>query len=203
MEKRYICPMHPEVIKSEQGTCPKCGMDLQFMGHGNTYENEAKNSAKPSYRPLIVIIGFIFLTTAIISLKSYLNSDFSLERWMQSFMAGFFLVFSGFKLLDLKGFAQAYSTYDLLASKFPYYGYIYPFIELALGLIYLVAVNPAVNIATLAIMGFSGLGVLNALRQKRKFRCACLGTIIKVPLTSVTLIEDFGMAAMALLTLII
>jgi hypothetical protein len=27
-EKRWTCPMHPEVIKSEAGRCPKCGMNL-------------------------------------------------------------------------------------------------------------------------------------------------------------------------------
>lgn len=24
----YTCPMHPEVVKSSPGKCPKCGMDL-------------------------------------------------------------------------------------------------------------------------------------------------------------------------------
>jgi hypothetical protein len=26
--KKYTCPMHPEVIASLPGACPKCGMDL-------------------------------------------------------------------------------------------------------------------------------------------------------------------------------
>lgn len=25
---QYTCPMHPEVISDEPGTCPECGMDL-------------------------------------------------------------------------------------------------------------------------------------------------------------------------------
>jgi hypothetical protein len=24
----YTCPMHPEIVRSEPGTCPKCGMNL-------------------------------------------------------------------------------------------------------------------------------------------------------------------------------
>lgn len=27
-EITYTCPMHPEVIQSSSGKCPKCGMDL-------------------------------------------------------------------------------------------------------------------------------------------------------------------------------
>lgn len=32
--------------------------------------------------------------------------------------------------------------------------------------------------------------------SKQKIQCACLGTIIKVPIDTVTLIEDFGMMVM-------
>ena len=28
MDSRYVCPMHPQIIKDEEGTCPICGMDL-------------------------------------------------------------------------------------------------------------------------------------------------------------------------------
>jgi Cu(I)/Ag(I) efflux system membrane fusion protein len=28
MDPRYVCPMHPQIIKDEEGTCPICGMDL-------------------------------------------------------------------------------------------------------------------------------------------------------------------------------
>ena len=33
---------------------------------------------------------------------------------MQYFMAGFFILFSFFKFLDMKGFARSYAMYDLL-----------------------------------------------------------------------------------------
>ena len=44
---------------------------------------------------------------------------------MNFFMAGFFLVFSFFKFLNLKGFVKVYQTYDLIAKKIPFYGYHY------------------------------------------------------------------------------
>jgi hypothetical protein len=50
-------------------------------------------------------------------------------------------------------------------------------------------------------MLFSGLGVVIKLLKHEKFQCACLGTFLKVPLTYVTLIEDFGMAFLAILML--
>lgn len=28
MATQYTCPMHPEVVTSKPGQCPKCGMDL-------------------------------------------------------------------------------------------------------------------------------------------------------------------------------
>jgi hypothetical protein len=113
-------------------------------------------------------------------------------------MACFFLVFSFFKLLDLKGFASTYAMYDLLAMNLPAYGYIYPFIELGLGLSYLTGLNPFVtNWATIVVMGFSSLGVVQSVLNKQKIRCACLGAVFNLPMSTVTIVEDFLMIGMA------
>jgi hypothetical protein len=118
-------------------------------------------------------------------------------------MAGFFLVFSAFKLIDLKGFAAGYSTYDLLAKKVFAYGYIYPFIELLFGITMILNYqNPALLWAEIFIMIFSGLGVAIQLAKHEEFQCVCVGTFLKVPLTKVTVVEDFGMAILALSLLI-
>ena len=115
-------------------------------------------------------------------------------------MAGFFIVFSGFKLMDLQGFAEGYSTYDLLAQKLFGYGFLYPFIELGFGLAMLAGIHtPVVLWAEFLIMAFSGIGVSIKLLKGEEFQCACLGTFLKVPLTKITLIEDFGMAGLALI----
>ncbi len=55
----------------------------------------------------------------------------------------------------------------------------------------------------LVAMAFSGLGVAIKLLKGEEFQCACLGTFLKVPLTKITLIEDFGMALLAFILLII
>ena len=195
-QKTYTCPMHPEVLSERPGKCPKCGMNLvtsaSLLKSPETNQKQDNNLA--SYKPLIIIIGLIFIAALTVSLRA----NFYLRNFLETFMAGFFLVFSDFKLLDLTGFAQAYSTYDLLARKVLTYGYLYPFIELFFALAIIAKFNPLVlNSTVLIVMSFSGIGVLQSLLKKRRFQCACLGTIIKVPLTQVTLIEDFGMAAMA------
>jgi uncharacterized paraquat-inducible protein A len=33
--KKYTCPMHPEIVRSKPGKCPKCGMQLVKMKHKN------------------------------------------------------------------------------------------------------------------------------------------------------------------------
>jgi hypothetical protein len=115
-------------------------------------------------------------------------------------MIGFFLTFSTFKLIDLKGFAQGYSTYDLLASRWYGYGYLYPFIELAFGISMILFPHSTILLwIELLVMTFSGLGVANKTLKGEKFQCVCLGTFLKVPLTTVTLVEDFGMALIALI----
>jgi hypothetical protein len=125
-------------------------------------------------------------------------------RVMTNFMGGFFVAFSFFKLLDLRGFVDSFQSYDVAARLFRPYGYAYPFIELALGVAYLVRFAPVVtNVVTLAVMLVGIVGVLQALLQKRRIQCACLGTVFKLPMSKVAFIEDALMAAMALAMLAI
>jgi copper chaperone CopZ len=148
-----------------------------------------------TYKPLLLIIGFLLGVTWLVHIKT---PGRHWHEWMSDFMAGFFLVFSFFKLLNLSGFAQAYRGYDLIASRSSAYAYAYPFIELALGIAYLIRWNPVVtHWVTLGVMLISALGVVNALRKRQLIECACLGTVFKLPMSKVTLIEDLSMAVMA------
>lgn len=145
------------------------------------------------YRPLLLIVGML----AIVSFKG------DASHWMTHFMAGFFLVFGTFKLFDLKGFQEAYKTYDILAARLPFYGYLYPFLELILGFFYLFEVSLKVTLyATLVLMVVSSIGVIKALLDKKAIKCACLGTTLTLPMSTLTLVEDVGMAAMALWMLV-
>ena len=119
-------------------------------------------------------------------------------------MAGFFITFSFFKLLNLKAFAETYSMYDIVAKRIKAYGFIYPFIELALGIAFLTRFNPiATNIATLIVMSISIIGVLQSVLNKRKIQCACLGAVFNLPMSTVTIIEDALMIVMSGIMLLI
>ena len=113
-------------------------------------------------------------------------------------------MFGFFKLLDLPGFVRTYRTYDLLAKAVPGWGWVYPFVELALGAAYLLGLMPVVtSLVTLVVMFIGAAGVGIALANKQRIRCACLGTVLNLPMTTVTLVEDLGMAAMAAVMLVL
>ena len=153
-----------------------------------------------TYKPLLLIVGFLVGVTWLINAQT-LGRHW--HEWMSDFMAGFFLVFSFFKLLNLSGFVQAYRGYDLVAAKSAAYAWAYPFIELALGVAYLTRWQPQItHWATLVVMLISAVGVLNALRKRQLIECACLGTVFKLPMSKVTLIEDLSMALMAAVMLV-
>ncbi len=118
---------------------------------------------------------------------------------MRQFMAGFFIIFSLFKLINLRGFVDSYRSYDFLAQRWTFYAWAYPFIELGLGIAYALGSQSLwLNIFTFFLMLFSALSVYQTLKSNRKIPCACLGTVIKLPMTWITLGEDLLMAVMAL-----
>jgi cation transport ATPase len=149
-----------------------------------------------TYRPLLLLLAYLLLVIAAISIS---HGSFDLPLAMRLFMGGFFVTFSFFKLLDLRGFADAYRSYDLVAKAWPPYGHLYPFIELSLGLAYLMNLCPLwVNAITALVMAVSLAGVLRAVISRRAIRCACLGTVFQLPMSTVTIIEDALMLLMAL-----
>lgn len=183
---------------------------LQAALAGSHYSVVATTTAEPppplaaitpswfsTYRPLLLIAAYILGASLLVQ-----GTQVSGMETMRYFMAGFFLVFSFFKLLDVCAFADAYAGYDLLARRWRPWGSIYPFVELALGMAYLANFQPMLtNAVTLVVMGFSAIGVVGAVMDKRSIRCACLGTVFQLPMSTVTIIEDVGMVVMAALAL--
>ena len=154
-----------------------------------------------TYKPILLIFFYITLVTGLVQ---FTNHHFDIMQWMQHFMAGFFLVFSFFKLLNLKGFAESYVMYDVLAKQIPVWAYLYVFIELGLGIGYLINFNPILtNSITVIVMSISIIGVLQSVLNKKKIQCACLGAVFNLPMSTVTIIEDALMIAMSGIMLLI
>jgi len=179
------------------------GVDSKYqisaVHHSETLE-EAKSWAE-TYKPILLIFGYV---TAIALVVSWQENTVNFMVFMRIFMAGFFLTFSFFKMLNLKGFAESYAMYDIVAKKFSAWGYIYAFIELGLGFSFALNLSPAVvNWVTLIVMTISILGVLESVLNKKKIQCACLGAVFNLPMSTVTIVEDAIMIAMSAAMLIL
>ncbi|MGY8964615.1 MAG: heavy-metal-associated domain-containing protein [Flavobacteriales bacterium] len=149
-------------------------------------------------KPLLLIIFYLTAASALLHYK-----DWSWSEFMLDFMGLFYIVFGFFKMLDLKGFPDSFRMYDPLAKRLPIYGWAYPFIETALGLMFLMRFEVDVAlISTLVVLGITTIGVTKTLLDKKSIRCACLGTALKLPMTEATLIENTVMIAMAVLMLL-
>jgi copper chaperone CopZ len=193
------------ILTQPKASITELNQSLSQIGHytltatqpAQVNTNNAENlSWLQTYRPLLLVFTYILLIALLVE---WSHGELQLHRFMPNFMAGFFLAFSFFKLLDLAGFANSYAMYDLLAKRVPQYGYIYPFIELALGIGYITHGNSLLlNTVTFVVMTFSTLGVLIAVANRQKIRCACLGAVFNLPMSTVTIIEDILMAVMAL-----
>ena len=155
------------------------------------FSDNAEVSKWKQLYPLYLIGVYLFAVSGY----RWVNS--SLEDAMLDFMGGFFLVFSFFKFLDLKGFAPSFAMYDPIANKLPFYGKAYPFLEVVLGVLFIIRfeVQTALYI-TLVVLGSTTLGVIRSLLDKRQIQCACLGTALKLPMTEATFIENAVMLAM-------
>jgi len=151
------------------------------------------------FTPLIVIFAVVIGFTVVMQT---IYGEGSFEFGMRMFMGAFFAVFGGFKLMNLKNFAMAYGKYDLLAMQSKFYAHLYPFIEVALAILYFADFGGVYrDVFTLILMLFSALGVYLKVRKKEQIQCACLGMVFVLPMTWVTLFEDLLMAAEATIML--
>jgi copper chaperone CopZ len=149
-------------------------------------------------KPLFLIIFYITTASVLLNYDDWIWGEF-----MFDFMGLFYIVFSFFKMLDLKGFPDSFRMYDPLAKKIPIYAILYPFIETALGLLFLMRFETEIALwITLVILGVTTVGVTKTLLDKKSIRCACLGTALKLPMTEATFIENAIMIVMAIFMLI-
>ena len=153
-----------------------------------------KKSKIEQLKPLFLILFYITSASILLNFKDWNWNEFTLD-----FMGLFFIIFSFFKMLDLKGFPVSFKMYDPLAKVIPIYGFLYPFVETVLGVMFLtrIQINVAL-IVSLVILTVTTIGVTKTLLSKKNVQCACLGTHLKLPMTEATLIENIIMLSMSI-----
>ena len=170
--------------------------NTQTVKQNNVFDRDKKapqGSKLEQLKPLFLIFGFLLLISSALNFRGFTTLDFMLD-----FMGLFFFVFSLFKFLDLSGFALSFAMYDPLAKRLPLYGRVYPFLELTLGFLLLAKIQlPIALLVTVILLSITTIGVCVVLLQKKQITCACLGTVLKLPMTQATFIENSVMIFMA------
>ena len=169
------------------------------LGEKYTVDNLNESSSIPpadskwkQLRPLFLIFGYVIAGSFLLSRGQ------DIAVFMQYFMGLFYIVFSFFKMLDYRGFPASFQQYDPIAKRLPVYGWVYPFIETVLGLAFLLSWQVELALwITVFILGSTTLGVVQQLRKKSSIQCACLGTVLNLPMTEATLVENTIMLGMA------
>lgn len=144
-----------------------------------------------SYWPIATIYAVAALL-AIYTVQFHVYPDY-MSHWM-----GFVLIgFGAIKLSDVVGFANGFAMYDPLAKRSITYAQTYPFLEIALGIMFILQllVLP-VTLVTLFIYSASLYGAIQSMMKKETLHCVCLGTYFKLPLSTVTLLEAGFMIGM-------
>ena len=183
---KSVLPEKYTITEKEQGS------------HAMSKNIPKEKSKIQQLKPLLLIFAYLFAAVGLLNYRTW-----DLNAAMLDFMGLFYIVFSFFKLLDLKGFPESFRMYDPLAKILPIYGWVYPFIELALGLLFLMRIQVlGAVLVTILILGLTTIGVTKTLLDKKSIRCACLGTALKLPMTEAAFIENAIMLVMAVSLLI-
>lgn len=147
-----------------------------------------------AYKPVIAIyLGSVLFSVVWTWL---LHGSFNAFYLVQNFMACFLLVFASIKLHDIPGFATRFSTYDLIAKRVKFYGYLYPFLEFLLGSVFILYMHTLHRIGDYAMGVLAIIGIISvylSIVKKQRLYCACLGTSFDLPLSYVAIIENCTM----------
>ena len=151
-----------------------------------------------SYQPVIAV----FAVAALMALAAQWASGGALvsTRSAEWFIAFSMAILAMLKLQDIESFSTMFLNYDLLAKRWVPYGYVYPFAELAAGILMIAGALNWLSIPIALFIG--GIGAVSVFKavyiDRRDIKCACVGGSSRVPLGFVSLTENVMMVAMAL-----
>lgn len=200
-DHRLTSRQEVEAFKSQQGvkTTPQTFIAGVRIGG---YEDLKRHFGLPrpnalrSYWPVIAV----FLAAAIMAVAAATASGTFGLRTLQWFVSFSMCLLALLKLQDVERFSTMFLGYDLLARRWPTYGYLYPFAEFAAGALMIGGRFTLIS-APLAIF-IGGIGTVSVVKavyvEKRDIKCACVGGNSTVPLGTVSLLENLMMVFMAL-----
>ena len=149
----------------------------------------------------LVLITLIFLF--LFGISKFLTNNILKSQdsnvLIKNYMGIIYIVFGFLKLYDIDKFVNVFRKYDIIANKVEFWAWLYPFIEILLGISLLsnVFVNKTMKI-TLVLMIISIISVSISLLKNQNLRCGCLGTFFHIPLSYVTISENVAMLALSL-----
>ena len=133
----------------------------------------------------LVLITLLFLF--LFGISKFLTNNILKSQdsnvLIKNYMGIIYIVFGFLKLYDIDKFVNVFRKYDIIANKVEFWAWLYPFIEILLGISLLsdVFVNKTMKI-TLVLMIISIISVSISLLKKQNLRCGCLGTFFHIPL---------------------
>lgn len=146
-----------------------------------------------TFQSFIIIISIFY--SIYISNKLYLYyNKLDKKKLNKNIMGTILILFGILKLYDINTFSSIFQKYDIISKIFPIYSYIYPFLEIYLGLNFITNTNiKYTQLLTKNLMMISILSVIISLHLGEKLRCGCMGSFFHIPLSYVTISENLYM----------
>ena len=144
----------------------------------------------------------IFLIFTINYVVNYIyllltDKDINKKKLINNKMGTLLILFGVLKLINLAKFVEIFSKYDIISQKFKIYGYIFPFIEIIIGILLIKGykLQYIYNLIN-TLMIISIISVSISVVQGKELRCGCLGSFFHIPLSYVTVFENIYMLVM-------
>ena len=193
-----------DAFKAEHGaaTTPQVFIDGRRIGGYDDLRRffglSTPDPKATSYTPVLAVFGVAAAMAAAAAWA--VDGTAPALRAAEWFVAFTMCLLAMLKLQDVERFSSMFLNYDLLAKRWVPYGYIYPFAELAAGVLMISGALRWVSIPVALVIG--GIGAVSVFKavylDKRELKCACVGGSSNVPLGPVSLMENVGMVGMAL-----
>ncbi|MGV3579484.1 MauE/DoxX family redox-associated membrane protein [Brevundimonas sp.] len=196
-----------DAFKAEHGvgTTPQTFIDgKRIGGHDDLRRFFGQIVPEPgatSYVPVIAVFAVAALIAAVVV---WWREGWVVASFPPTFISISMCLLAMLKLQDVEKFSTMFLNYDLLAQRWPGYGYLYPFAELGAGVLMLAGVLTWLSAPVALVIG--GIGAVSVFKavyiDRRRLKCACVGGSTNVPLGFVSLTENLMMVAMAVWMLV-